>query len=66
MPDPLVSRQCVNATGAPKRAYGRRKEAYDSLQRLRRRNQCTEGLTPYRCHVCGKWHLGHKLKEAKA
>ena len=50
------------ATCAAKRSYESQLEAKQVIHSMRLSNCDGQGgaaLTPYRCHVCRKWHVGH-------
>jgi hypothetical protein len=51
-----ADRQHVNADGTAKRAWPIEQNA---LMAARRAQQQGLPLEPYRCHICGEWHLGH-------
>lgn len=44
-----------------KYAYGRQQGAAEALDRMTEQGHETDGLRPYRCPFCRRWHLGHGL-----
>ena len=48
----------LDAAGLPKRVYPTKAHAKRARKADWQRN--VDQLRPYRCHVCGLWHLGHR------
>lgn len=56
-PPTYEARSCTG-----KKKYGSESEAMSTLETQRSYGAKVDGVRPYRCGFCGKWHLGHKIK----